>query len=191
MVAGIVRLFDIPMVQHIDPANNEDLEFADHAGYVRIFDDPSFDADRLSFIERARELVGKRNRHYSTWGWKDPLVIYYLKNLLEELRSPHFVFVFRDPASVAQREIIDRELGVETAPDHLLRVVDVYSRMAEFLAQDQHPALLVSYERALRQPLATVRSLADFLGLRVSAERRARGAGYVRPDRHVADITGF
>ena len=50
---------------------------------------------------RAEALVAARRAGGRPWGWKDPRTVLFLDFWLEMLPEARFLFVFRDPAEVA------------------------------------------------------------------------------------------
>ena len=67
-------------------------------GWIVIDGDPhTFDPDLL---ERAKDLVDRRNARFALWGWKDPRTICFLDQWHELLPEAGFFFVWRPCAEV-------------------------------------------------------------------------------------------
>lgn len=163
MVARSLAFMGIPMGVPV-PApsalvNYEDPEFVD---ILHCRSESEVDRNALGLA------IQNRNGAYHTWGFKVPMAIAASKLLSSMLRNPHFVFVFRDPLSIAIRE----NLAVN-APviDSIQRVIDYYSSMQVLLREVTAPCLLISYEKAIQSPSHFCRELAGFCGIPIVAEQ--------------------
>jgi hypothetical protein len=95
MIAGLLRLAGVYMGEKINENNNEDLEFIAHKGIRAIFTHPERAEEKTRLLDAYRTLIAKRNRERVLWGWKDPIAIYYLKEVFDGLRNPHFFVLTR------------------------------------------------------------------------------------------------
>lgn len=126
----------------------------------------------------------------AVWGWKDPMSAYYIADLNPRLRNPFFILVSRNPGAVAQRERIE-----EGAADRRLilsfvkNACETYVKAVDFIAQRARPTLIVSYERALRSPVATGVAIANFVGVMPPVDCDAWLESYIVPDRPDASLT--
>lgn len=136
-----------------------------------------------------RSLRG-RNAGHQVWGWKDPLAALYVADLNPHVRNPIFIFITRDPGAIAQRERIEERVALRRRLLAYINVTaDAYTSIAGFIAGRARPTLLVSYERALRAPLALGHAIADFVGMKPPPDYDCWLEGYVFPDRSDASIT--
>lgn len=192
MIAGILRKIGIVMGDDIDEANNEDRSFLVHGGVRAIFFKPERTEEKARYLAHAAELVRSRNAAHDVWGWKDPMAASYIADLNPHLRNPFFIFVTRDPGAVAQRERIEERVTIRHWLLAYIKVAsEAYATIASFIAQRARPTLLVSYERALRAPLAAGHAIADFVGVKPPPGFDSWLEGYVSPDRPDASIAAL
>lgn len=153
LAAGVCKGLGVPMNrrdERQDP-NHEDPAFK--------FSDP----DRLS------EAIRKRNASSDVWGFKWPDALLN-KDILEKLlRNPHYIFVYRNIAAVADSVV---EKGRGQAPGAVHRATKYYALMDELLNKTDRPVLLLNYEAALEAPDKTIAQIAEFVGLPVSEKAR-------------------
>jgi hypothetical protein len=190
MIAGILRKLGVVMGDDIDEANNEDRSFLAHGGVREIFIEPGRAEEKARYLAHAAELVRGRNAEHDVWGWKDPLAAFYMGDLNPHIRNPVFIFITRDPGAIAQRERIEERVALRRRLLAYINIAaDAYTSIAAFVAQRARPTLLVSYERALRAPLALGHAIADFVGVNPSPDYDSWLEEYVSPDRPDASIT--
>jgi hypothetical protein len=143
----------VPVPAPIAAINYEDPEFVDllHAKSPK-------DIDRKALSAACQNRDGM----YAIWGFKVPFALNSLDILSLTLRNPHFVFMFRDPLAVANREYLavskPRINGVED-------VISYYLSLMDFLKRTDAPCFLVSYEKAIQDPEQFVCTLAQFVGI--------------------------
>ena len=116
-----------------------------------------------SKLTEFRGFVSERNQAGS-WGWKYPgTALWLLKTkLLQEVRNPHIITIFRDPVAIWQRET---SVGLKTQnfqqEKASFRYATVQTEMlVECATTLKCPQLVVSYERATRDDLSK-KSLAE------------------------------
>ena len=113
-------------------------------------------------LPKFRHVVNKRNL-VGNWGWKYPgTAIWLLKtNLLQQVRNPHIITIYRDPFAVWQSETKVNDKGEQwLQPDDFFantksfRYATVQMEMlvecVTKLGELKCPQLVVSYERATR-----------------------------------------
>lgn len=187
MIAEALAILGLPMGVTIPPPqdyfNYEDPEFQ---GALHAEEPEMVDTGRL------RELVDRRNRAYSVWGFKLPMAINSLGLLERELRNPRFIFVFRDLVAISSRETI--AAGIDGL-DGLRRALKWQGRMVDFLGGSSSPCLLLSYEKGLQFPKLLLESLLGWCGLptegpkfdEACASVTANSAEYLRGVRYQCD----
>lgn len=188
MVAGMLRILGRDMGANLDPSNNEDLEFLAHGGDRRVFSDSNFATQKSEYIARIRKYIEARNASARDWGWKDPLASYYISDVFHELKAPAIVFVTRDPIAIAIRETVEVQQGSAVTLASMLNVTAEYTSIIHFLTAPKTSALLVSYERALRQPAELVTALRNFICAPQNEDAERRATEFVQPDRGGAGI---
>jgi hypothetical protein len=189
MVAGVLRILGIDMGEHVDGDNNEDQVFVVHRGDRGIFTDKTKAQHKAAYLESIGRHIAERDRENRTWGWKDPLAPYYVSEIVSNLQQPAFIFVARDPIAIAIRESNEersQDPGATLA--YILNAVTEYKAIAQFLAGRAQGSLLISYERALRQPKSTVSGIRDFLCLSPDEAAETKAAAFISPDRGTGRI---
>jgi hypothetical protein len=123
--------------------------------------------------QKLRRIFSKRNSQHNVWGFKLPEASFHLDWLDIELRNPIFVYVMRNPASVARSVIArspayeaDRE-GLIGSLNHALRF---YTYFTESLKRIESPIILVEHEAIARSPIAFCKDFYACLGIEVSKE---------------------
>jgi len=108
-------------------------------------------------------LVTQQNDQYDLWGWKRPRSVEYVDRFEERIRNPHYIIPFRDYVSIAVRN----NMAINTDPQTNLidTHVNRYSKVIEFVQQNEQPILLFSYEKAVIYPRYFVSQIAQFLGV--------------------------
>lgn len=169
MVAGIIHGLGIPMggdnlpVNIEDPAMNPDVLRQSEQGY-----------DHQIFLDQTRAYIDKQNAALADWGWKFPRVNAYLPEIVQDLRNPSLILVYRDTVAASAR-------GIEGIPKNAAnrdkRVMDelksreqIARRNTILIETCAIPTLLVSYERAMARPRPFIREIAAFLGKDVPAD---------------------
>ncbi|WP_445360344.1 sulfotransferase [Microbulbifer sp. EKSA005] len=146
---------------------------------------PVFEDLRLSLAferrsdEHFTEVVAQYNKAHSSWGWKRPSILNHLDFIESKLRNPHFIFVFRDIFSVANRNSISMKTDVKCG---LQEALDNYRLMVEFLQKTNSPAMLVSSDKVVRHKEEFVERLIDFVGVEVSSLQRENAINFISPD---------
>lgn len=197
MTAGLLRLAGINMGDNIDEDNNEDQDFLAHRGDWGAFEDAKYSSELIDGIRR--EIVQK-NRLHSVWGWKDPISIQYLEQVIELVRNPHIILVTRDSAACAFRERaeIEGELSAEDTFSKLTLIkmkfsLSLYSKSIDFLLNSSFPILLVSYERSLRYSGDLAEAVFEYSGwMRGSSSFRSetkKASEFISPDRISGNIS--
>ena len=123
------------------------------------------------------DVILQRNQQL-IWGWKDPATIDVMDDVLPLVRHPHLILVLRDVAAVYQRE---RAVGTQSVESLWEYVTSQHQRLMSFLMSSPHPLLVVSYERAIRDPVAFVSNVISFLSLSTSPELVLQALQTVQP----------
>jgi hypothetical protein len=182
MVAGLLRLLEVPMGEELDPGNNEDREFLFHRGSRRLLDD---EATRGECIERLLDVVRRRNAAHGVWGWKDPLAYLYVRDLLPELRAPRLVLITRDPLAVGLNQHRHRRADVL---EQTRVALETYRDLLDLARSGVAPCLCAGYESVLRHPDEFVDTLSRFTGRSLDDRERIRAVAFVRPARGHANL---
>ncbi len=163
MVAGVLRELEIPMGEKINPGNHEDTDFlTDDIGHIR-------------------KTIEERNEKYSMWGWKVPDTIHYLDQIVDDLRDPCYIVIYRNLQSVANSiHRYHNEIGVT---DALLLAESYYTKINEFISKSEAPVMLVNFEEALQDKENVVEHIVQFLNPGSGAERVATATRFINDNR--------
>jgi len=147
-IAGILRHLGVYMGENFDPANNhEDLEF------------------QLKSIPEIKAKIEERNKTHDVWGYKFPGTIFDIDKLVSLYRNPYFIAVMRDPFAIAlsEKKYNGREIceGLVIAHKHTQELI-------KFILKDNHPTIIISYEKLLIHPEMTIKGIVEFLDLDVA-----------------------
>lgn len=123
------------------------------------YEDPEFVAKP---VHSMLSTIKRKNTHHDNWGWKFPEAARYLDELLNEVRNPRFIVVFRDLIAVSNRQNQSNNVDFERAltANSLLMQQNLL-----LLMRWRVPTLLVSYEKAISKNESFLSELCDFSGL--------------------------
>ena len=161
MVAAMLRGAGLFLGTEIDPVVHEDREIAQHLGG-----------------EGLQAVVNARNRVSRVWGFKRPNLHVHGAKLISALRNPRIILTSRDPVTIGRRIALSEHLRdefacIQTAATETLALI-------AFAATLDCPILLVSYEKALQDPVGVAETLLSFCGLKADARAVAH---FVVPNR--------
>lgn len=129
--------------------------------------------------EKFESVVADYNANHSVWAWKRPSTLNDLPKLAKKLRNPHFIFVFRDFLSVANRNVISMKHGVRGG---LSTALKDYTKIIKFIDKSEYPAFFVSSEKAVRHKEGFVEALSEFCQLQPTQEQRSNALNFISPD---------
>ncbi|WP_226662955.1 hypothetical protein [Microbulbifer aggregans] len=126
--------------------------------------------------EQFEDVVSEYNSVHSVWGWKRPSSISQLDMLQEKLRNPHFIVVFRDLFSIANRNSISMKSDMRQG---LQDALDSYASVVGFLHRVESPVMLVSSDKVVRYKQAFLKGLSDFCGLEPTATQMDKASQFI------------
>jgi hypothetical protein len=129
--------------------------------------------------DEVRAIVNDYNLKSTKWAWKRPSSIDYLGKVGEALGGPLFIFIFKDILSIAQRNSIS--MLSEIVPS-MRSVLSQYSDCLDFIEENDLCAMLISYDKAVADPIFLVNSLVQFYDLDPSEEQIQSAIEFVRPN---------
>ena len=124
------------------------------------------------------QVISEYNREHELWGWKRPSSLEDLPRIAAKIRNPHFIFVFRDIFSIANRNAISMKLGVM---DGLQKALADYTKIVEIISASQLPAMLVSSDKVITHKAGYLEALCAFSGITPTNEQRAQALAFVTP----------
>lgn len=127
-------------------------------------------------LERVYPEIKVRDSMYSMWGWKDPVGISSVRQVMFALRNPRLIMVFRDMLASIQGTMrfdeahnIDPRRGFKELAEQTL---SWWGGNFDYILKSSVPTLLVSYERAMSMPEQFVEEVISFLGVAPSSQQR-------------------
>lgn len=141
--------------------------FMGHSIDRAVFEDVDI-ANALESGETAKlkTLIENRNRSYRLWGFKRPAAFKIMDSYVHLFRNPCFIITYRDPLAIAKRNEIS--MGVKFA-GALLEASNQLSALTQFALKLRQPTMLISYEKALLDPMGFVNNLAEFCAVEADA----------------------
>lgn len=120
----------------------------------------------------------------SHWGWKTTHTNLTLPLFMPHLDNPKLVIVFRNPLNTAKSMI-----KFTTTKSHLYSPLDIegalkvvheyYHGINYIIGSYDVPRRFIAYEELIHEPESEIRSLCDFLGIRVDRETLAKAMSMV------------
>lgn len=129
--------------------------------------------------EKFEAVTTDYNTNHNVWAWKRPSTLNDLPKLAKKLRNPHFIFVFRDFLSVANRNVISMKHGVRGG---LSTALKDYTKIIKFIEKSEYPAFFVSSEKAVKYKEDFVEALCEFCQLQPTQEQRNNALNFISPD---------
>jgi len=165
MVAGAMAKLGIYMGEMAEPPVFEDTRLSE-----------CFESNNTG---EAKNIAEEYSRAYKEWGWKRPSTIDRLSDISGVIGDGRYIFIYKDIMSVANRNSIsmlsDLLPGMQCA-------LDQYAKTLEFLRSRPLYAMLVSYEKAMRDPTNFVRELITFLKIQPTKEQIQRAVEFINPN---------
>lgn len=115
------------------------------------------------------------------WGWKDPRTHWFLPLYSDRLPDPHYIFVHRDPLSIAQ-SVFHRDKNIVKTLDNAIAIVSMHYTQLSRLYFHSYPRLHVSYRDILVEPRKIVHQIDDFLGMKARLCTINSAIDCVRPE---------
>ncbi len=160
MVASCLR--ELGVYIGADNAVHEDLEVAS-----------ALEGDDL---EKLTSLVEARNSSYDIWGFKRPMAFRIIDKYICVFRNPRFVITFRDPVAIAKRNEISMHSDFLYA---LRNAATLMVELVSFVSTLKHPAMLISYEKALLDPWKFTAHLATFCCIDATSDAIEKAAATI------------
>lgn len=172
MIANVVRSMGVYLGDDL-PVNLEDDDF----NWDVLSKNP--DLKRPEKIASIKQAIERRNLDHDVWGWKYPRTDAYFNDVLSEIVNPMLICVFRDVVASTWRNVVrKRQPPIQV----IRRALDLQAKNLGLIEKSGAPALLISYEKAIAEPLQLASSLNQFMGLGLSDGDLAEHAKRVDPE---------
>jgi hypothetical protein len=126
------------------------------------------------------EAIRRRNQATNVWAFKIPNLHGYLAPAdLGLFRNPHLVILMRGIAAIAHRHATAERLDPARA---FFETAETMTTLVEFLKSVDCPTLVVSYEKTLLHPEATVRALMAFAQLPLTDDLLNQLTALIHPE---------
>jgi hypothetical protein len=129
--------------------------------------------------EKFESVVADYNAKHDVWVWKRPSTLNDLPKIAKKLRNPHFIFVFRDVLSVANRNVISMKHGIRGG---LSTALKDYTKIIKFIEKSDCPAFFVSSEKAVKHKEHFLGALCQFCQLQATSEQKDKALAFISPD---------
>ena len=172
MIANVVRSMGVHLGDNLRH-NLEDKDFNWDAL------NKSKRGDREQMLSSIREAIVKRKAERDVWGWKYPRIHRYFDDILPEVVNPVLVCVFRDAVASSWRRVVKNQESPLTV---IRKTLDTQANDLSMIEKSNVPALLISYEKAIANPLQLAKSLSEFMSLGLADEQLVECAKRVNPE---------
>lgn len=141
-----------------------------------------------------RRIARQFSVEFKVWAWKLPGIDTDIGFVVDRIPNPHFVFVFKEPLSIAARNTSLRGKPTLQALDDIFRA---YRQLIDAVQALEHPTFLISYDRAVTRMRPFLQEAAKFAGIRhyddeaVAAGIRQDGVRYFNKQAEAKDSPGL
>ncbi len=130
--------------------------------------------------QQVEETISLYNQEHSVWFYKRPSSIHYVKKLMEQVRNPVFMFIFKDIFAIANRNTISMKLDVV---EGLGRAYKDYGMMLEFIQKHKPNGFLLSYEKVMENKDSFIEALVEVVGKqKISPEQKQKALDFIEPN---------
>ena len=129
--------------------------------------------------EKFETVVADYNEKYNVWGWKRPSTLNDLPRIAKKLRNPHFIFVFRDLLSVANRNVISMKHGLESGLSDGLKD---YAKIIKFIGKKNYPAFYISSEKTVSNKEPFLEAISKFCQLSPTEKQKLAVYDFISPN---------
>lgn len=167
MCAGLLRIFGINMGTEIIPDRHEAHEF-----------------DDKTLFEMA-DIIHERNHNWKEdWGFKNPWIGNFLKNIFNYFANPHYIYVTRDLVASANSDMRHNpDFQKEPSKWKWVWTRNLYliNEIEKVLNLVNSPTLYISYEESLKDPEGLIDKLEKFTKIELSPEKRKEALEFIKP----------
>lgn len=124
----------------------------------------------------AEKLISEYNCAHQKWGVKIPALINHLESAHSIFRNPHYIVIFRDIFSIANRNRISMKADLF---ENMHQSLHEYGKIITFLNKHHPPSLLLSQCSALHNKETVVEELVKFCGLSPSERQMVATLNFI------------
>ena len=128
------------------------------------------------------DVVAARNARHPVWGFKRPNLHAFGPGIVAAFRNPRLIITSRDPVAVSRRSMLSEHHLDALAAREAEAAAHEGLAMLRFAIALPCPVLLVSYEKALQDPLRLARAVLGFSGLQADATTVCQTVQANRPE---------
>ncbi len=121
------------------------------------------DAFKAGDGDRLKEIADDFSRSCDVWAWKLPQIHEDFDLIQRCIANPHFVFIFKEPVSIAFRR---NDVKGSEFLEAMNKAIDDYTRLVRFATAIKAPVLFIGYDTAMSSTEAFLAEAAKFAGVR-------------------------
>lgn len=129
--------------------------------------------------QRVEKVINDYNESHKVWGYKRPASLTNLSLLHDNCRNPHYIIIFRDIFSIANRNRISVKSDVLK---NMHSSLQQYEMILNFLEQKHPKALLVAFDKALNHKESLIAHLVSFCGINTDSKSIQTAIDFITPD---------
>ena len=148
--------------------------------------------DHDDIVMQLKAAIAKNNMSKSRWGWKYPMARLYLEDVIDAVRNPHLICVYRDVFACAMRQVRDAldhdsqglspEYFIAEESKQCLANVEMIERLAL-------PTMMCSYEKIISHPDDFIEMASNFLDLSLDESARQRCLEDIHPGSYGSPVS--
>lgn len=163
-VAASLKAVGVPLSGNFSDTNYEDIEMSK--------------AFRSKNWRHFKRLILGYEEQYLKFAWKLPDSHTQLKRINKYFSNPHFIVVYRDIFSIANRKNLT--LNIDTIEAMSLNL-SIYQRIIKFIRRENPRVLHVSYEKMLQDKIGYAEELAKFCNIEITEELLTKVCAVIEP----------
>ncbi len=109
------------------------------------------------------DVATRRNKEHAIWAFKRPNIHTLNASLFKQLRNPLLILTFRDPIAIASRASLSEYIKFDLDLTHDVTLETL--RLLSFARELVCPVLMISYEKAVLNPVNLAENVLAFCGL--------------------------
>ena len=143
-------------------------------------------------VMQLKTAIANNNMTKSLWGWKYPRASLYLEDVINVVRNPHLICVYRDSFACAMRQVRDA-LDHDTQSLKLEHLIAEESRQClanvEMIERLALPTMMCSYEKIISYPNDFIEAASSFLDISMAQSIKRRCLDDIHPGTYTGSIS--